>query len=118
MLLIYRVDVRLGEWDLDTTEDCSATRCFEGYQDDYLVEKIIVHEQYSSKNLNKIHDIALLKLNKTVERTELVAPICIPTPEMVNSINVEESTFDVTGWGKTETGDILFCYFLEVHVQS
>lgn len=98
------VDVRLGEWDLDTIEDCSATRCFVGYQDDYLIEKIIVHEQYSSKNLNKIHDIALLKLNKTVERTELVAPICIPTPEMVNSINVEESTFDVTGWGKTETG--------------
>lgn len=98
------VEVRLGEWDLDTTEDCSDARCFVGYQDDYPVEKIIVHEQYSFQNLNKINDIALLKLNKTVERTALVAPICIPTLEMDKALKVEESSFDVTGWGKTETG--------------
>uniref|UniRef100_A0A1W7R7Y9 CLIP domain-containing serine protease n=1 Tax=Aedes albopictus TaxID=7160 RepID=A0A1W7R7Y9_AEDAL len=98
------VDVRLGEWDLNTTLDCSKTECFVEFQDDYPIEKVIVHERFSLNNLNKANDIALLKLNKTVERTELVAPICIPTPEMDDSIEVERSLFDVAGWGTTETG--------------
>lgn len=98
------VAVRLGEWDLDTTEDCRGSRCFVEYQDDYTVEKVIVHENYSNQNLNKVNDIALIKLNSTVERTELVAPICIPTLEMAKSMQIEGTSFDVAGWGKTETG--------------
>nr|XP_029736110.1 CLIP domain-containing serine protease B15-like [Aedes albopictus] len=97
-------EVRLGEWDLDETKDCSETRCYVEYQDDYPIEKVIVHENYSPTNLNQVNDIALIKLNKTVERTKLVAPICIPTPEMDDSIKLEGSLFDVAGWGSTETG--------------
>lgn len=106
ILSYFRVVVRLGEWDLDTTEDCTTTRCFVDYQDDYPIEKIIVHEGYSSNRLsNKVHDIALIKLNGTVEETHLVAPICIPTREMVNSLNVLGKSFDVSGWGMTENGN-------------
>ncbi|XP_065081646.1 CLIP domain-containing serine protease B15-like isoform X1 [Ochlerotatus camptorhynchus] len=98
------VEVRLGEWDMDTTKDCTTTRCFVDYQDDYPIEKIIVHEGYSSRQLNKEHDIALLKLSTAVERTALVAPICIPTLEMANSLKLVGESFDVSGWGKTENG--------------
>ena len=100
----YRYEVRLGEWDLDETKDCSETRCYVEYQENYPIEKVIVHENYLPTNLNQVNDIALIKLNKTVERTELVAPICIPTPEMDDSIKLEGSLFDVAGWGSTETG--------------
>uniref|UniRef100_A0A1W7R8K6 CLIP domain-containing serine protease n=1 Tax=Aedes albopictus TaxID=7160 RepID=A0A1W7R8K6_AEDAL len=98
------IDVRLGEWDLNTMLDCSETRCFAEFQDDYPVEKVIVHENYSLNDLSKANDIALIKLSKIVERTELVAPICVPTPEMDDSIDVGGSSFNVAGWGTTKTG--------------
>ncbi|XP_055634923.1 CLIP domain-containing serine protease B4-like [Toxorhynchites rutilus septentrionalis] len=101
--------VRLGEWDLTTVEDCKDdlsgnTYCNKFPHRDFEVEKIIVHEGYSRMRKNKEHDIALLKLSRAAPETDSISPICIPTTDMDTNLDVERESFDVTGWGATETG--------------
>ncbi|XP_058823724.1 CLIP domain-containing serine protease B15-like isoform X1 [Topomyia yanbarensis] len=96
--------VRLGEWDLSTVYDCKEEefgrmRCNKFSHRDFAIEKVVIHEEYSSKNLNKEHDIALLKLAKSAPRTDSILPICLPTAEMVSQMKIEDELFDVAGWG-------------------
>lgn len=90
---------------MDNTRDCTTTRCFVDYHEDYPIEKTIIHEGYHSHQVNKEHDIALIKLATAVETTVLIAPICIPTQEMADSLKIVGESFDVSGWGKTEKGN-------------
>lgn len=78
--------VRLGENDLTKTSE--TTQIFS------VVDRI-PHPEYSPAS--KYNDIALLKLNKPVELSEAVLPICLSTAES----DIQEKLI-ATGWGKTE----------------
>lgn len=97
-------DVRLGENDLSTEEDCDV------YPDgdnicapkpiEYEVEEIIAHSQYDTKV--KQNDIALIRLKENVKYSSFIKPVCLP-------LNGEETEKDkiltASGWGKTEKAD-------------
>lgn len=67
-----RQRVRLGEYDIKNTTDCvynfGIPDCTDPIQR-IDVEKIIVHEGFSYRNLDKVHDIALIKLKRSVKFT-------------------------------------------------
>ena len=76
--------VRVGEHKMDVKE---------GYEENYYVEKVIMHPLYG--NLN--NDIALLKLDEPVKMNSHVQPACLPE----NQPPVGTKCF-ITGWGKTK----------------
>ncbi|XP_039441110.2 CLIP domain-containing serine protease B15-like [Culex pipiens pallens] len=98
--------VRLGEWDLDASPDCKVDSagellCNELHQD-FGVSKVIMHEEFSHNDRKKQNDIAILKLDGQAPTTRSIAPICVPTQEMVDGLDIERTRFDVAGWGLTE----------------
>ena len=63
--LSFSVSVCLGEHNLTSNPDCEWTDCAEPFIE-VAVEKSIVHEEYEANDTNYRHDIALIRLNKTV----------------------------------------------------
>lgn len=64
--------MRLGEWSTQEEQDCVSTRGYTDCNDpplDVSVEEIILHPEYRDNNLNKVHDIALLRLSQDVRFT-------------------------------------------------
>lgn len=97
-----RKSVRLGEYNTDTELDCidegGDLDCAD-YPIDSAVERIIPHPEYSSSDWNKYNDIALLRLEKTINFTDFIRPICLPT----ESFTIEPGIFmSLCGWGKTD----------------
>lgn len=65
-----RITVRLLEHDRSsTTESETITR---------KIAEIIKHSSYDPSNYN--NDIALLKLDSDVEFSDILQPVCLPTP--------------------------------------
>lgn len=64
------------------------------------VEKIIVHPDYNDKSRDKMHDIALLRLNTNVTYSKYIKPICLPR-EGLNSGLITGNKLTVAGWGST-----------------
>ncbi|CAH0551214.1 unnamed protein product [Brassicogethes aeneus] len=96
------VGVRLGEFDIDKSEDCEMGVCAPPVQDFYI-EKYIVHHAYDSKTL--ANDIALIKLATLANFTTLnVRPICLPFVETLAETNLVGRNAIVSGWGVTEDG--------------
>lgn len=121
----FRVNVRLGEYDIATEKDCDKdNKCLDPVQD-IEIEKLIKHPKYDTRK--KINDIALLKLKTAADVTKKnVRTICLPT-ENENQIDVlskdvlenlgiaGDICFDIcvhvvqvdhifVGWGRTESG--------------
>lgn len=71
---------------------------------DFGIEQQIIHNDFNQNNHN---DIALLKLDKIVEYTKFVRPVCLP---MSQTFDTDNLNFVVTGFGKTESG-------LESHIK-
>ncbi|KAF2891821.1 hypothetical protein ILUMI_14352, partial [Ignelater luminosus] len=103
-LLTYlemRLDgVRLGEWRISTATDCEegkASSCTDPVVDLKIEEKM-VHPQYTRRKGK--NDIALVRLERNVEYTDFIQPICLPVSESPDL----ESGFKmiVAGWGATE----------------
>eukprot|EP00095_Tigriopus_kingsejongensis_P009515 maker-scaffold624_size122968-snap-gene-0.24 protein:Tk09515 transcript:maker-scaffold624_size122968-snap-gene-0.24-mRNA-1 annotation:"serine protease easter precursor" len=101
------VRIRVGEYDLGKEEDCDPNSfpkiCSEPVQD-FNIEKIIAHENYSSPNPFQ-NDIALVRLDRKVELNRFAQPICLPFKDAEDESYEElESTLtvtDVAGWGAT-----------------
>ncbi|XP_002034139.2 chymotrypsin-like protease CTRL-1 [Drosophila sechellia] len=94
--------VRLGEYDLTRQWDCINDVCAPKYRE-YMVTRIYTHPSYRSI---AAYDLALLKLNQSVEYTGAIRPICLVLPEKFHEWyrfvdSVKE--FTLTGWGVTET---------------
>mgnify|MGYP003343779468 CR=1 FL=1 len=89
--------VRLGEHNLDTDIDCEEY-CVEAPKN-ILVEETIPHELYDPKNINRYHDIALLRLQRPVAFTDYIFPICLPP---ATSSDYQGLVMTVAGWGRTE----------------
>lgn len=102
-----RRSVRLGEYNIETEEDCMPSRIPSGQilkcADPVVemgVEKIIVHPDYNDKSRDKMHDIALLRLNTNVTYSKYIKPICLPVAGL-NSGLITGNKLTVAGWGAT-----------------
>ncbi|KPJ09950.1 Serine protease easter [Papilio machaon] len=96
------VAVRLGEWDTETEKDCNDDYCSDPPVD-VMVVQVIVHPMYDRRLHNG--DISLLRLEKSINYTDFIRPVCLPTTEFVASQDyVIGTTFTTAGWGLTELG--------------
>ncbi|XP_063831407.1 CLIP domain-containing serine protease HP8-like [Ostrinia nubilalis] len=94
-------EVRLGDWNLQTEYDCQGSVCI-GHAVDVKVVKVIPFPNYTKMDTFK-GDIALLKLQRPVNFTDFIRPICLPTTKFVaNQDYSPGSTYWTAGWGKTE----------------
>ncbi|KAF2880109.1 hypothetical protein ILUMI_26066 [Ignelater luminosus] len=107
---IYLDEVRLGEWKISSEKDCaeaedsSTLECADPVIDLKIEEKI-THPGYDQRNGK--NDIALLRLEKNVDYTDYIKPICLkvseaPEPE-------PKSEMFVVGWGATENKSDRIC---------
>lgn len=70
--LVFRVNVRLGEWDIRTDKDCIEVDGYSDCNDPALnsdVEEAIPHSEYNDNDKSREHDIALVRLARTVQFT-------------------------------------------------
>lgn len=78
---------------------------YEGTEQERKVVEIIVHEDYRKVTANYDHDIALLRLNASVNYTDYVVPMCLPeTPFAVRVLLHLSSSSTVSGWGRLLDG--------------
>lgn len=92
--------VRLGEYDTNSKQDCT------GIDEDTKIcadpimrvgiEETIVHPKYNLSSIDQFHDIALIRLNKDIDFTDFIQPICLPKKSKL------PSNFMAAGWGQTE----------------
>ncbi|KXJ84501.1 CLIP domain-containing serine protease B4 [Aedes albopictus] len=103
-LWIKITKVRLGEWDIESEEDC------DGDGDDNCADKAVdvavgshvVHEDYDSQNIH--YDVALIKLANAVTFSEYISPVCLPLTDELRNLPDAGRTFTAVGWGTTEKG--------------
>jgi len=69
------------------------------------IEERIVHPQYDPANKDRVHDIALLRLDRPVLLNEYIQPVCLPLVSTRMAINTGELLV-VSGWGRTTTGEL------------
>ncbi|KAH8384071.1 hypothetical protein KR009_012010 [Drosophila setifemur] len=93
--------VRLGEHDTRTAVDCPANggNCAPAVQR-LGVEEIRVHERYSEKAPNQVHDIGLIRLERNVRYSDNIQPICLPSAVGAETRQSGQE-FTVAGWGRT-----------------
>lgn len=99
------VNVRLGEYNTETAEDCvqleNAKDCADPVQN-FGVEEIVIHEGYLSTDISSTrrgNDIALLRLSGNAKYSEFVAPICLPSDTFPGT--GPNKKLLVAGWGRT-----------------
>ncbi|KAI5643188.1 trypsin domain-containing protein [Phthorimaea operculella] len=97
-----RSQVRLGEWNTSSVNDCVMDDCTTPVQD-IRVEEIIAHEGYDPQDSNQHNDIALLRLAQPARYNDFVKPICLPLSNDVKNSGFDGFTAEVAGWGKTES---------------
>ncbi|XP_053964296.1 trypsin-1-like [Anastrepha ludens] len=84
-----RISVRLLEHDRKMSNFLKIDR---------NVANITTHPKYSARTYD--NDIAIIQLDKPVEMTELLHPVCMPTPGK----SFKGETAIVTGWGAIKVG--------------
>ncbi|XP_031617543.1 serine protease easter-like [Contarinia nasturtii] len=106
--------VRLGEWNQTTNPDNQGAFRADPFLDVRVVD-VIPHEFYDSHSL--ANDIALLRLEKPVNYTKSIKPICLPSAVgMVNKI-FDNIGLTVAGFGQTES-DIVSSIKLMVNIEG
>ncbi|KAH8304946.1 hypothetical protein KR018_011657, partial [Drosophila ironensis] len=93
--------VRLGEYDTSKNPDCIDSNCNQPIQE-FGIEETIVHPEYDPSNSDRLHDIALLRLDRPVQLNEYIQPVCLPLVSTRQAINTGELLV-VSGWGRTTT---------------
>ncbi|XP_064596386.1 transmembrane protease serine 9-like [Liolophura sinensis] len=83
------VQVVLGDHDRGRREGTEASR---------RPSRVIVHAGFPSQA--PVHDIALIKLDRPVNVTDYIRPVCLPD----SSAEFDRQTCVVTGWGVTRQG--------------
>ncbi|XP_070851388.1 serine protease grass-like [Drosophila suzukii] len=87
--------VRLGEHDIRTDPDCQGHNC-SPRSEEYGIDVAAKNGLYNNDSL--LHDIGLVKLNRTINFNIHIQPICLVfNPASVP--NVDE--YQAFGWGKT-----------------
>lgn len=96
--------MRLGEWDLRTDPDCDEDDICNEPHTDIPVADIIIYPDYYQEGVAQYHDIAILKLEHTVEFTKWIKPICLPIDARIRSMDFTSHSLEVAGYGLTENG--------------
>nr|AAV91012.1 hemolymph proteinase 15 [Manduca sexta] len=96
--------VRLGEYNITNKgPDCVPSAFGDpDCTDDMIlapIEEIIVHPEYDRFDLDKRHDIALIRLKIYAPYTDFIRPICLPKVDYSQSPPADLS-FYVAGWGR------------------
>ncbi|XP_055324479.1 CLIP domain-containing serine protease B8 isoform X2 [Sitodiplosis mosellana] len=118
--------VRLGEYNIETEQDCMPSRTATGQvlkcADPVVevgVEKIIVHPQYNDTSRDKHHDLALLRLDTNVSYSKYIKPICLPIVGLSSGL-ITGNKLTVSGWGSTNVfkryGDVSSSIKLKVRL--
>uniref|UniRef100_A0A182LWY5 CLIP domain-containing serine protease n=1 Tax=Anopheles culicifacies TaxID=139723 RepID=A0A182LWY5_9DIPT len=97
------VAVRLGEYNTNTDIDCVIEEQEEICADppiDVAVESSLVYPEYDE--MAHAHDIALVRLARSIEYSDFVQPVCLPLTDFRAS-KAGEVNF-VTGFGRTLKG--------------
>ncbi|XP_016952932.1 spaetzle-processing enzyme [Drosophila biarmipes] len=89
--------VRLGEYDRESSKDCTSTGCLPRSYDIDIADEFI-HPAYQYENYR--NDIALLRMAEEVTFSDYIRPICLLVNEQVGK---PIPLFKVTGWGKTNS---------------
>ncbi|XP_072946552.1 CLIP domain-containing serine protease B4-like isoform X2 [Epargyreus clarus] len=98
-------NVRLGDYNISNPgRDCVHTKF--GEHDDCTdgevivpVQDIISHPDYNvTHRYRSSHDIALIRLDRIVNYTDFIRPICLPSVDFTKTLPVND-TFYVAGWG-------------------
>lgn len=75
MYCLFRVNVRLGEYDTRSDPDCDEylhqayNCCCAPPALNFGVKEVIIHENYNYNDRTRYHDIALIKMDRDVEYT-------------------------------------------------
>ncbi|XP_073520504.1 coagulation factor VII isoform X2 [Phyllobates terribilis] len=79
----------------------------EGTEKEHKVVEIIIHEKFVGIQTNNDNDIALLRLNSTVNYTDYVVPLCLPDVQFTKNHLLHQSSFSVvSGWGRLLEGGV------------
>lgn len=87
-----QLSVRLGDHDLFSSDDGTQPM-------DIAVVSVIRHQQFQRRTF--LNDIALLKLESSVEFTNHIQPICLPYDPPVLTQDLQGKKGFVAGWGTT-----------------
>lgn len=93
----------LGEYDTKTEPDCTSepnSVCADAVKVFYASE-ILRHYEFNTTN-GLLNDIALIKLDREVQFSDYIKPICLPSSNLIFNQNGKES-LTVAGWGTTFT---------------
>uniref|UniRef100_A0A2H8TSH9 Serine protease snake n=1 Tax=Melanaphis sacchari TaxID=742174 RepID=A0A2H8TSH9_9HEMI len=97
-----KLTMRYAQWarlgDLDYLSETDEAR-----PKDYRIVERIVHPNYKPPSL--YNDIALFRLERDVDFSPFVRPICLNTDHYLTP-----PAIIATGWGRTETGKLIFIF--------
>ncbi|XP_077283417.1 phenoloxidase-activating enzyme-like [Arctopsyche grandis] len=89
-------NVVLGEYDFTTGKDCNANRkCNDGPLK-ISIEKIISHPNFNFGVMK--NDIALVRMERDVEFTDYIRPICLPQMNILENFPESSTHFIISGW--------------------
>ncbi|TMW47661.1 hypothetical protein DOY81_007260 [Sarcophaga bullata] len=91
--------IRLGEYDLNSEIDCMGQDCNNKVVE-LEYEEVIPHPQYDPTNIDRHHDIALIRLAQDVQYSDFIKPVCLPLPKTRRGISTGDILV-VAGWGRT-----------------
>lgn len=93
-------NVRLGEHDRSTYVDCqNGKNCTRSI--DIPIKDLIPHRGY--RHPSTLNDIALLRLKYSINFSNSIRPICLPSTDFRNK-KYDNFPLTVVGWGETENG--------------
>ncbi|NP_001155379.1 serine protease-like precursor [Acyrthosiphon pisum] len=95
---------RLGELDYLSETD-------EARPKDYRIVQRIIHPNY--KSTSSYHDIALFRLERDVDFSAFVRPICLNTDN-----TLRPPAIIATGWGKTDVASLQSSHLLKVRINT
>lgn len=97
--ILNRTGVLLGDFDHETKCDYGAPGC--NFYQLYEVEKTIPHESYIEDSSVIVHDIALIRVRRSIQLGPNVKPICLPFDNVAEPVGGQFLT--TTGWGRAPT---------------
>ncbi|KAG9462450.1 hypothetical protein GDO78_014102 [Eleutherodactylus coqui] len=78
---------------------------YEGTEQERKVVQIIIHEKFVGFKTHNENDIALLRLNSTVNYTDYIVPLCLPEIQFARKELLHQGSFSVvSGWGRLLEG--------------
>lgn len=96
--------MRLGAFDRNGKIcDYGTERC--RHYETFGIEKIIPHRYFNNLTFNGRYDIALIRLNRPIQFTPQMRPICLPFGRNRGDEPTKDNVLTVSGWGLTMETD-------------